>query len=168
MAARLSPPGVGRLAGIAVRPERRAAVRELREAEVVAGRGLAGDHYHRGGRRQLTVLTREGWEAACAQVGGALPWTARRANLLIEGLELDRRVGHRLCIGEVALEITGQTSPCRRMEEVFPGLLRALSPHWRGGVTCRVLRGGRLVVGAAVALDDPRALGLAPGPPPLP
>ena len=35
------------------------------------------------------------------------------------------------------LEVTGETDPCERMEEIQPGLFQALAPGWRGGVTCR-------------------------------
>ena len=54
--------------------------------------GLAGDS--KGARfplRQITVLAREAWEAAAAALGDPdLPWTVRRANLLVEGVELPR------------------------------------------------------------------------------
>jgi len=38
------------------------------------------------------------------------------------------------------------------MEEAHPGLLRALAPDWRGGVTCRVLQAGAIAVGDRVAV----------------
>jgi MOSC domain-containing protein YiiM len=36
------------------------------------------------------------------------------------------------------------------MDEPYPGLFKALYPEWRGGVTCRVLSGGRTVMGDRV------------------
>jgi hypothetical protein len=45
--------------------------------------------------RQITVLAREAWEAAAAALGDPdLPWTVRRANLLVEGVELPRAGRH--------------------------------------------------------------------------
>ena len=79
-----------------------------------------------------------------------LPWTVRRANLLVESVRLPRAKGGILRIGAVVLEITGQTNPCHRMEEAQRGLLSALHPEWRGGVTCRVLKGGSVRTGDAV------------------
>jgi MOSC domain-containing protein YiiM len=107
----------------------------------------------------VTVLAREDWLAACVQVQAPdLPWTARRANLLVEGLVLPRARGARLAIGEVLLEVTGQTYPCSRMEEVKPGLLKALAPDWRGGLTCTVLAGGEIRLGDSVQiLSSPQA-----------
>ena len=57
-------------------------------------------------------------------------------------------------IGDLQLEITGETDPCARMEEQVSGLRQALTPDWRGGVTCRVRSSGRIAVGDAVSLDD--------------
>ena len=72
-----------------------------------------------------------------------LPWTTRRANLLVAGVRLPRASGGILQIGSVRLEVTAQTYPCARMEDARPGLLKALAREWRGGVTCRVVEGGR-------------------------
>lgn len=129
---------------------------ELTEARVLLGAGLEGDHT--GARypdRGITVLAREAWEEALSEVIGGfpapmLPWTARRANLLVEGVALPVARGGVLQIGPVRLEVTRETSPCRRMDEARPGLLKALHPGWRGGVTCRVVVDGIVRVGDAV------------------
>jgi MOSC domain-containing protein YiiM len=141
----------GRLIGIARRPARRAPLQEIAEGLVSITAGLEGDT--KGAkypRRQITVLACEDWEAALAELGSDLPWTARRANLLIEGVDLPRAVGSVLRVGAARLEVSGQTYPCVRMEEVCPGLLKALAKDWRGGVTCRVLAGGLIRTGDPV------------------
>ena len=126
---------------------------EIAEGLIVAGAGLEGDH--KGAkfpRRGITVLAREGWETACAvlesEIGPVhLPWTVRRANLLVEGLALPKSIGSIVQIGPVVLEVTFPTQPCARMEEAHNGLLKALHPDWRGGFTARVLEGGRVRIG---------------------
>lgn len=57
-------------------------------------------------RRKVTVMAAEAWDAACGELGAGLPWTLRRANLLVEGLDLPREPGPRLHIGSVVLEVT--------------------------------------------------------------
>lgn len=144
----------GCLIGIARRPASRAPMQETAEGAITLEAGLAGDF--KGARypqRQITVLAREAWEAALAELGGgALPWTARRANLLVEGLELPRGKGSRLSVGPALLEVTAETYPCARMEEARSGLLAALARDGRGGVTCRVIEGGRIAIGDPVAV----------------
>ena len=145
-----------RLLAIAVRSRSRGAMQELAEAEVTRARGVAGDFRGRPGRRQVTVLNLESWQAACREAGDAhLPWTARRANLLVTGVDLATAAVLR--IGEVELEVTGETAPCERMDEAFTGLRAAMKPAWRGGVTCRVRRPGLLRPGAPVSAQPARA-----------
>ena len=128
---------------------------EIPAADVTIAQGVASDFRGKPGRRQVTVMTRECWEAACRELGKqAIPWTVRRANLIVEGVELAGMVGFDLCVGDAVLTITGETTPCYRMDEQVPGLFAALKPHWRGGVICRVTRPGRIAVGSEVVLTS--------------
>ena len=143
----------GRLIGIARRARSRSPMDTLVAGHITVASGLEGDA--RGAKfptRQITVLAREDWEAALADLAGIagppeLDWTTRRANLLVEGVRLPRAKGATLAIGSVVLCVTGQTNPCHRMDEAHRGLLSALNPYWRGGVTCRVENGGAIAVG---------------------
>ena len=158
---------VGRLIGIARRGARRAPMQEVCDGLITEQLGLDGDF--KGAkypRRQITVLTHKDWQAALAEVGRRdLPWTARRANLLVEDVELPRAAGGILRIGPVRLEVTAQTYPCVRMEEAQTGLLSALAKDWRGGVTCRVLNGGPIALGDPVEVTTrpPRVTRWLPG-----
>jgi MOSC domain-containing protein YiiM len=146
----------GRLIGIARKSARLAPVETLDRGRITVDGGLEGDH--RGPKyplRRITVIAREDWEAAVAELpedAANLPWTARRANLLVEGVRLPRAAGGVIQVGPVVLEITGETNPCGRMDEAYPGLLRALHPEWRGGVTCSVREGGEITLGDAVGI----------------
>jgi MOSC domain-containing protein YiiM len=71
----------------------------------------------------------------------------RRANICVSFHSFGRQdVGKKIYAGngDVILQITGETKPCSRMDEVVPGLRKALESNWRGGVTCRVICGGDL------------------------
>jgi MOSC domain-containing protein YiiM len=149
----------GKLIGIARRSGVRLPMEELPSGAITVDRGLDGDHKGpKFPRRRITVLAREAWDEALAELSRReetevrLPWTVRRANLLFEGVRLPRARGGIIQIGPVRLEITNETNPCGRMDEAFPGLLKALHPEWRGGVTCKVLEGGIVTLGDEVEL----------------
>lgn len=144
----------GRVVALGLKRAHRGPIEELSEGRLTVERGLDGNVIGRPGRRQITILTREGWEAALREIGRTAPWTTRRANVLVEGLDLAGQVGRRLSIGEALLEITGEATPCRRMDAQVPGLADALARGWRAGVTCRVLRGGRVRRGDDVSLEE--------------
>ncbi len=133
----------GTLIGIATREKRRAPMQTHDEANITFGKGVGEDS--RGvfrNHRQVTVLSSEVWLQVCAEMGIEMPWTTRRANLLIEGISLAHTTGKKIKIGSCILEITGELEPCNRMDEQFEGLTKTLTPDWRGGVTCRLLEEG--------------------------
>jgi MOSC domain-containing protein YiiM len=141
------------LLGIAVRSASRAPMEALEEAEITLEKGVAEDF--RGGveNRQVTVLVKEDWEKACSDLGVELSWTTRRANLLVDELDLKESTGGLIRISDVLLEITGETLPCPRMDEQRQGLTEALEPDWRAGVTCKVVEGGAIRVGDTVEVE---------------
>jgi MOSC domain-containing protein YiiM len=146
---------MGRLVGIARRDNSRAEMQALETAEISDETGVALDFRGRPGNRQVTVISAEAWNEVCRELGMELPWTTRRANLLIEGTELPRNIGGQIRIGQVRLLVTGETDPCSRMDEQCAGLRAALQPDWRGGVCCRVLQSGPVSIGDAVSIRDP-------------
>ncbi|PEQ11873.1 MOSC domain-containing protein [Novosphingobium sp. PC22D] len=154
----------GTLAGIARRPRPRGPVEELRNASVTEAEGVHGNF--RGaivpgkkGRRQVSLLEAESWAAALAELGlhadEMLPWSARRADLLVQGLRLPREAGPIIAIGpSLRIEVTMECDPCNRMDELRQGLRTALVPDWRGGVLGRVLTAGEISVGDEVRIEE--------------
>lgn len=119
------------------------------QAELVAGRGLKGDATQ-GGRRQVTVLSLDRWRERTAALPGPPDPAIRRANLLVEGIDLEHSRGRVLRIGEARIRIFGETRPCRQMDEACPGLQAALDPAWAGGAFGEVVGDGAIAVGASV------------------
>jgi len=140
----------GKLIAIARKEKPHAQMEELARVHVSGERGVEGDARGATPGRQVTVVFREDWEAACRDHGKSLPWTTRRANLYVEGLTDFKRVGARIKIGPVVLEVGEETQPCHRMEAQSPGLRAALQPDWRGGVSCQVLTPGNIAPGDPV------------------
>jgi MOSC domain-containing protein YiiM len=143
---------MGRLTGSARRDEKRAPMQLLAAAVVSKHSGVDKDFRGKPGRRQVTVISAEAWCAVCQELGRELPWTTRRANLLVDDIDLPRRAGDVLQIGQLRLQINGETDPCSRMDEQCAGLKQALTPDWRGGVFCTVIEDGAVAIGDAVIL----------------
>ena len=151
------------LIGIAAKPIKRGPMQILDRATITTESGLVEDCRSakmRSTKRQVTVLSIHQWKDACEELNTILPWYTRRANLCVRGMVFGPSdVGQLLSIlsgdDEVLLEVTGETTPCNRMDEAFMGLKQALTPVWRGGVTCRVVQGGYIHLNAAVLKMQP-------------
>lgn len=138
------------LRAIYLRPGARVPVRPVDHAVAITGEGLQGDHAV-GGRRQVTLLSLEAWQAACADFGRDVDPAVRRANLLVEGLDLGAAIGGALRIGEVVIDCVGETRPCELMDDDGRiGLCASLRPDRRGGVHGTIRSGGALRVGDEV------------------
>ena len=140
---------LGIVQGIAVRDASRAPMKEQQQVEVTLQQGIVQD-YRGTGLRQVTFLDAGQWQEILDELGVDLPWYTRRANVLIEGIDLPTTVGRRLQVGACRFAIGGETTPCERMDEIQPGLRRILTPALRGGVWGKVLQGGVLRIGDEV------------------
>ena len=153
-----APVRPGRLIWIGLRLERRGSVEVVSSAELEAGLGLVGDRYsRRDGPRQVTMIGTENLAAIASYLGGVpvAPDLVRR-NLVVEGINLLALKGHSVRIGEAVLEVTGECHPCSRMEQAL-GVGGYNAMRGQGGLTARVMVGGTLRLGDAVARVDPSA-----------
>lgn len=118
-------------------------------ASVCAVTGIEGDHTKKG-KRQVTILSSEAWKEVCSELGTELCPSTRRANLLVEGIDLSNptdSLGGLVVVGEVVIRIAGETQPCRLMDDAMEGLKDTLTPNWRGGVFGEALNNGEIAVG---------------------
>ena len=120
-------------------------------AELVAGRGVRGSA-NQGGRRQVSIISQEAWDAAIEQLGVAVDPAARRANVMVSGVDFADSRGKLLRIGPTLIRILGEVRPCERMDEAEEGLRNALKPHWRGGGFGEILEGGTIATGDPVVI----------------
>jgi MOSC domain-containing protein YiiM len=145
-------PCSGRVAWIGLRPGLRAAIRVVDSAQLIADAGIEGDHRAaRGsGKRQVTLIQQEHLGAIAALAGlVAVDPALLRRNLVVSGISLAALRDRCFRIGEAVFEGTGDCQPCSRMEEnLGPGGYNAMCGH--GGITARVLQGGRVRIGDLV------------------
>lgn len=147
------PDALGRLEAIWQKRAHRGPMDAIEVGELVAGEGLAGS-VGRSRRRQVTIIEREVWDRVQEELQAAIPYSARRANLMISGIRLVDTRDQVLRIGETLLRIGGHTTPCERMDEAQEGLRAKLAPGWGGGAFAQVIAGGTIRVGDFVRWES--------------
>jgi MOSC domain-containing protein YiiM len=125
----------------------------VERATLAVGHGLAGNA-NQGGKRQVTIISRERWQTVTEVLGADVPPIARRANLLVSGVDLEHSRGRILRIGSCRIRLLGETRPCERMDEAHEGLRAALDLHWGGGAFGEVLDDGDIAVGDPVSWEE--------------
>jgi MOSC domain-containing protein YiiM len=119
-----------------------------------SGRGLIGNASV-GGRRQVTIISRERWQELTARLGADLDPSTRRANLMVSGIDLQNSRGRVLRVGATRLRINGETRPCEQMEEACAGLQAVMRERWGGGAFAEVIEGGEIRTGDAADWELP-------------
>ncbi len=143
---------MGRVVALHISSKHKGEMSSLQEAQAVENFGLEGDRYAKPGSRRQVLL----FEAEVLRDLDLPPGSARE-NILIDRFPLMRcSVGTRLRLGEAILEVTQECEPCRRLEEVRPGLRELL--NGRRGMLARVVKGGRISVGDPVVAESNRGV----------
>lgn len=123
--------------------------------------GLAGDtivskKHHGGPDQAVYVYTAEDYAWWSAKLGRELEPGTFGENLTIAGLQsADVRIGDRLQVGDVLLEVTAPRIPCMTLESRMSirGFAKEFRDAERPGFYCRVIQEGRVQAGDPVALE---------------
>jgi len=146
----------GELIWIGLRPARRAPVVTSQSAALIAETGIEGDRYktNRNGARQVTLIAEEDLAAIASFLGlDAIPPELVRRNFVTRGINLMALKERRFRIGEAVLETSGECAPCSFMEDALgPGGYNAMRGH--GGITARIIEGGRVTLGDIIERMD--------------
>ncbi|MEM7561720.1 MAG: MOSC domain-containing protein [Pseudomonadota bacterium] len=139
------------LKAIAIKNRSRVPMQSISSAKITVASGILGDFRGSQLNRQITILSETAWHKTCESLNVSLPWTARRANLLVDDVEFDQHyVGRTITIGAAQLIVTEETVPCSNMDAQQPGLTQALMSDWRGGICCKVIKPGEIEIGDLV------------------
>ena len=120
--------------------------------------GLTGDRANKGNpgsKRQVTLIQYEHLTAAASFLRKDIidPALVRR-NIVVKGLNLNALKGQQFSVGEAVMEMTGFCHPCNRMEEnLGKGGFNAMRGH--GGITCWVIKEGKIKLGDTLNVIDP-------------
>jgi MOSC domain-containing protein YiiM len=136
------------IVSIWIKPAHRLPMKRVDQAELVAGRGLVGNA-DQGGWRQVTIIDEDAWRNATEELGVDVDPSARRANVMIRGLNLEGSHGRKLILGDCVINIRGENPPCRLMDQ----MQKFLKPHWRAGIFGEIVEGGTIRAGDEVAFE---------------
>ena len=148
----------GRLTAIWLTSAAAGPMRRVAEAELLAGRGLAGDRYALGGgtwaqypdlEKQLTLIDAVDIDAVAAEVGVPLTPGETRRNLVTTGIDLPALVGRWFAVGDALLFGMKRCPPCTHLERLTGARLVKAMVH-RGGINAAVFTGAAIADGAVV------------------
>lgn len=145
-------PQQGRVVWIGLRPAPQAPINVVADVNVTEEQGLEGDRYKsRSRKRQVTLIQGEHLDAVASMLGvDAIDPGLIRRNIVVRGINLLALKGKVFMVGGTLLEFTELCHPCSRMEaNLGPGGYNAMRGH--GGITARVIEGGRISLGDVVA-----------------
>lgn len=143
----------GSIQAIWIKRSKRGPMDPVDAANLIEGRGIEGNA-NQGGRRQVTLIDEAVWQTMMASLQADVDPSARRANLMLRGVDLRESRGRVLVCGETQIRIFGETHPCERMDEALAGLREVMRGDWRGGAYGEVICSGTIRVGDAIAFDD--------------
>lgn len=133
-------------------PTSRGSIEIVDAIEVTEKKGIVGDRYKGTSRnRQVTLIQSEHIEAVRKMLHKeSIDPALLRRNIVVSGINLLAFNDTTFQIGEVILKMTGYCHPCSRMEEnLGSGGYNAMRGH--GGITCMVMRGGKIKIGDEVS-----------------
>jgi MOSC domain-containing protein YiiM len=137
----------GTILSLQICPGHRKPMATAGSAELVANLGFRGDmHALPDSSRQLLLIEKETLDALKLSAGEV------KENITTSGIQLMALAPKtRLRLGaDTVLEITKSCSPCSRMDEIRPGLLKEIAG--RRGVLAKVITGGTIRKGDAIVV----------------
>lgn len=127
---------------------RQAPMKPMEEIECLEGKGILGDASFGRRSRQVLIVEQEILESLSLEPG------VLRENITVRDLPKARLQPETILeVGDAALEIMDDCTPCARMDEIRPGLQEQLQN--RRGVLARVVRTGNIRLGAWIGPAPP-------------
>ena len=143
----------GMLEAIWLKTSRNGRMDPVNETTAVKDRGLEGNADF-GRSRHITLIEKEVFDILKNELSDNVDPSMRRANFLLSGIRLQDSKNRILIVGDLRIQIQGETKPCIVMDQSFSGLKDALIPNWMGGAYGRVLNGATVRVGDYVSWEN--------------
>ena len=136
---------------IGVTKNKSQAIQEVKEINLLAGKGIIGDrhfHEHSEGRNQLTLIESENIDFYNEKFNLKIPYINFRRNIITKGIKLNDLIGKKLTIGKTEVKGVDLCRPCKSLQKnlgqdnIIKEFLR------KGGLRCEIL------TSADVKVDD--------------
>ena len=130
-------------------------IQEVKEINVLAGKGIVGDRYfHENNeiRKQLTLIESENIDYYNKKFNLKIPYLSFRRNIVTQGIKLNDLVGKKLIIEKTELRGVDLCRPCKPLQKklgqnnVIKEFLR------RGGLRCEILISGNIELGSEIKI----------------
>lgn len=141
---------MGKIYAICLSEKKGTAKNSIDRVEVIKDFGLSGDAHGGNWHRQVSLISKEKIDAFKNR-GGKVDIGGFGENIIVQGEELlNLKVGDRVKIGDVLLEITQLGKECHTRCHIYYTVGECIMP--KEGVFARVLSGGNIAVGDEVSL----------------
>lgn len=128
------------------KPAHRAPMQPAEHVDAVSGKGIRGDVSYGRTQRQVLLISEDTLEQFDIRPGQV------RENIVTRGLQLSEiSESEQLEIGKAMLEVTGDCTPCDRIDEIRPGLSADIAGN--RGILARVIRSGKIAVGDSISVS---------------
>lgn len=124
--------------------------------QVVVRKNFGIEEDYRSGKYQtgqITLIEAEVMDMVSNKLGYEIASGASRRQIVVNGVSLNELIGQRLRLGDILVQVEERCKPCDNMEKsIGRGAKEAMDG--RGGVRCRVIRGGILHVSDKVMVES--------------
>jgi len=125
-------------------------IEEVKEINLIAGKGIVGDRYfheQNKDRNQLTLIECENIDYYNEKFNLKIPYIDFRRNIVTKDIKLNDLVGKKLIIGKIEIKGIDLCRPCKSLQKNL-GQDNILKEFLRkGGLRCEILNSTNIKVG---------------------
>ncbi len=128
---------------------------EIKEIEVLAGKGIIGDrHFHNlnNNKGQITLIEKENIDYYNNKYKAEISYIDFRRNIITEGIELNNLIKKKMEIGSVKILPYELCRPCSHLAQMVNGKDIIKEFLLKGGLRCEVLVSGKIKIGDKIKI----------------
>jgi len=130
-------------------------INEIREIEVLSGKGILGDrHFHEDNdhKGQITLIEKENIDYYNNKYKTKIPYIDFRRNIVTEEIKLNNLIKKEIEIGTIKILPYQLCRPCLHLEQVLNGKNIVKEFLIKGGLRCEVLVSGKVKIGDKIKI----------------